>query len=156
MTNWIPILALLLASIRARSGAIASSSDPVPILCDIHTYIYNIRILAIFIIIIRVVAKKNILRFLFVKRTMFFFSQICSFGQIDTTNKYKSLHTAGHYLSQCNAFLSTQDYLWAICMKQSDRKVWIVWECITICRGNLEFVTTNCCHSIEWIVSELR
>jgi hypothetical protein len=60
----------------------------------------------------RVVAQKNILRFLFViKRTMIFFSQIRSFGQIDTTNKYKYLDTAGHFLSQCNAFLCTLNYL---------------------------------------------
>jgi hypothetical protein len=49
---------------------------------------------------------------------MILFSQIFSLGQIDTTNKYKSLDTAGHYLSQYNAFLCPQDYLWAICMKQ--------------------------------------
>jgi hypothetical protein len=58
-----------------------------------------------------VVAHSFFIRFLFVKRTMLFFSHICSFGQIDTTNKYKSVHTTGHYLSQIIGILWSEDYL---------------------------------------------
>jgi hypothetical protein len=50
-------------------------------------------------IIYRVVAQKKHPSFFIRQTNDDFFSQICSFGQIDTTNKYESLHTTGHYLS---------------------------------------------------------